>query len=263
MRLDGASQVMVIVGDPIAQVKSPAGITASLQEDGRNVVVVPVHVTQADLPGLLSGFDGMRNLDAILVTVPHKFACYRHCTTATPRAHALGAVSILRRNADGAWHGEMLDGQGFVDATCTHGCGIEGRTALLVGAGGAGSAIGLELLDRGVASLAVHDLDSNRRDSLVATLGQIYPGKVISGSADPSGFDIVAHASPCGMQPGDPLPIDVKGLRPTTFVGCVITAPPISPLVAAARELGCASSVGGDMFEAERLLMLDFLRGAR
>jgi shikimate dehydrogenase len=253
---------MVIVGDPIAQVKSPAGITAALQERGRNVVVIPVHVTEADLSDLLAGLDGMHNLDAILVTVPHKFACYRHCKTATPRAHALGAVSILRRNADGTWHGEMLDGQGFVDATCAHGCRIDGRTALLVGAGGAGSAIGLELLDRGAAGLAVHDIDAARRDRLVAKLAQHYPGKVGAGSAEPRGFDIVAHASPCGMQPSDPLPIDVAGLRPTTFVGCVITAPTVSPLVARARAMGCPSSVGGDMFQAERVPMLDFLQAA-
>lgn len=108
---------------------------------------------------------------------------------------------------------------------------------------------------------AVHDLEGARRDRLVAKLGQHYPGKVTAGSTDPSGFDIVAPASPCGMQPGDPLPIDVAGLRPTTFVGCVITAPVVSPLVAAARGLGCPSSVGGDMFQAERVLMLDFLQG--
>jgi shikimate dehydrogenase len=128
--------------------------------------------------------------------------------------------------------------------------------------GGAGSAIGLELLDRGAAGVAVHDIDPARRDRLVAKLAQRYPGKVAPGSADPRGFDIVAHASPCGMQAGDPLPVDVAGLLPATFVGCVITAPAVSPLVAAARELGCPSSVGGDMFQAERVLMLDFLQAA-
>ena len=43
------------------------------------------------------------------------------------------------------------------------------------------------------------------------------------------------------------------------FVGCVITAPAVSPLVAAARRLGCPTSTGGDMYEALQGSMVDFL----
>jgi shikimate dehydrogenase len=47
--LDGATRLHFIVGDPIAQVKSPGGVTRMLQDAGRNALVVPAHVVPADL----------------------------------------------------------------------------------------------------------------------------------------------------------------------------------------------------------------------
>ena len=82
---------------------------------------------------------------------------------------------------------------------------------------------------------------------------------ILVGSSDPDGFDLVANATPAGMKPGDPLPVDVAKLMPTTFVGCVITVPAVSPLVAAARRLGCPTSTGTDMYNALQSTMVDFL----
>jgi shikimate dehydrogenase len=69
----------------------------------------------------------------------------------------------------------------------------------------------------------------------------------------------VANATPAGMKAGDPLPVDVAKLAPSTFVGCVITAPAISPLVEAARRIGCPTSTGTEMYNALQSSMVDFL----
>ncbi|MBU6497120.1 MAG: shikimate dehydrogenase [Rhodospirillales bacterium] len=262
MNIDGATRLHIIVGDPIAQVKSPAGLTRALQQAGHNAVIVPVHVTPADLSALLGGIGLARNMDGIIVTIPHKFACYRHCATATARAHALEAVNVMRRNQDGTWHGEMLDGLGFVGGVRRQGGEPAGKRTLLVGAGGAGSAIGLALLDAGASHLDIHDADAARRDALIARLDAQFPGKVGAGSADPRGYQLIANATPAGMRPEDPSPVDLAGLDPAMFVGCVITAPAVAPWVAAARAKGCRGSVGIDMFEAEQQLMVDFLLAA-
>ena len=63
------------------------------------------------------------------------------------------------------------------------------------------------------------------------------------------------------MKPGDPLPVDVAKLSPSTFVGCVITVPEVSPIVEAARKLGCPTSTGTQMYQALQQSMLDFLLG--
>jgi shikimate dehydrogenase len=257
--ITGATRLNVIVGDPIAQVKSPAGMTAGFAERGHDGVVVPVRVAPADLDAFLTVADKLTNLDGIIVTVPHKFACRKHCASGTERADFLGAVNIMRRRKDGAWHGEMVDGLGFVGAVRAQGFDPAGKRALLVGAGGAGSAIALALVEAGVRELAIADADAERRDSLIVRLAARGPAKVVAGSDDPSGFDLVANATPAGMRPGDPLPVDASRLSPATFVGCVITVPAVSPIIAAARERGCRTSTGSEMYAALQNAMLDFL----
>ena len=57
-RLNGATRVHFIVGDPIAQVKSPAGVTQAYQARGHNAMVLPAHVAPAALAGWLGGGPG-------------------------------------------------------------------------------------------------------------------------------------------------------------------------------------------------------------
>jgi shikimate dehydrogenase len=259
LNLTGATRLNIIVGDPIKQVKAPGGMTRAFADRGHDGILVPVQVSVEDLGGFLAAADKLRNLDAIVVTVPHKFACFRHCKSATDRANFLGAANLMRRRPDGGWHGEMVDGVGFVGAVRAKGFDIEGKRALQIGAGGAGSAIALALVDAGVRELAIHDEDAARRDHLIVRLNALGKAKVVIGSPDPTGFDLVANATPAGMKDGDPLPVDVMRLSPSTFVGCVITVPAVSPVVEEARKLGCSTSTGTDMYQALQEPMLDFL----
>lgn len=259
--LSGETRVFVIIGHPIAQVKAPAGLTKGFAERGRNAIVVPIHVLPEDVDGFIAALGPIRNVDGIIATVPHKFATRRHCKTVSARARLLESTNVVRRDPDGAWYGDMTDGLGFVAAMMQTGARPQGQRALLVGAGGAGSAIGLQLLDSGVSELAIHDMDQGKRDALIAKLSGAHPGKVVAGSADPTGFGIVANATPMGMREGDPLPVDVGKLTADTFVGDVITVPEVSPMLEAARRIGCKTQTGVGMFLAQRELMLDFLEG--
>jgi shikimate dehydrogenase len=262
LSLSGETRVFVVIGDPIAQVKSPGAMTEAMIALGRNCVLVPMHVAAADFGRFMAGAAVARNLDGIIATVPHKFAAYAQCATATERAHFLRSANILRRNNDGSWHGDMSDGEGFVGGMRAAGCTPAGRRALLVGAGGAGSAIALSLLEAGVVELAVHDLDAARRDALLARLKERRGAAGIGpGSDDPSGYTLVANATPTGMRPDDPTPVRVDRLSPEMFVGEVITAPVVTPLLVAARRLGCPTQTGGGMYDAQLELMRDFLLG--
>jgi shikimate dehydrogenase len=60
------------------------------------------------------------------------------------------------------------------------------------------------------------------------------------------------------MQPGDPYPVQVDRLTAQMFVGDVITAPAVTLLVQAARDLGCRTQTGGGMFTAVCELMVEF-----
>ena len=257
----GATRLYVIIGDPIAQVKAPAGLTRELARRGRDWIVVPLQLTPADVGAGFSVLSCGRNVDGLIATVPHKFALASHCATLSARARFLGAVNVARRNADGSWHGDMLDGEGFTDAAARAGCRMQGARALLIGAGGAGSAIALSLLDRGVAKLAIHDIDADRRAALLARLADRFGDRVKQAAADASDLDLLVNATPVGMKADDPLPLDIAGLTETTFVGDVVTVPEITPLLAAARDRGCRIQTGIGMFESNIGLMADFFEG--
>ena len=259
LNLSGATRLNIIVGDPIAQVKAPHGVTQTFADRGHDGILVPVRVTSANLRDLLETATRIDNLDGIIVTVPHKFDCFKFCSTATERSRLLGSVNIMRRRPEGGWHGDTFDGLGFVGAVRANGRDPAGQRALLVGAGGAGSAIAMALVEAGVRSLAIHDNDVARRDKLIDKLKTLGRSEISAGSADPTGFDLIANATPLGMKPGDPYPIDVTQLKPEMFVGCVITSPAVSPLVQAARSRGCPTSTGIEMYNALQGLMVDFL----
>ena len=259
--LNGAMRLYPIVGDPIAQVKSPAGVSQGFAERNVDAICIPLHVTAADLSAFIEGFSRAHNVDGLIMTIPHKFAAYGLCATATPRAHVLGAVNVMRRNPDGRWHGEMVDGVAFVQAQIEGGAELKGARALLIGAGGAGTAIGLALIEAGVQELVVHDRDAGRVQTLVDRLANQGPANTSPGPADPTGFDLVCNATPAGMRDGDPLPVPADLLRPSMFVGDVITAPAVTPLLEAARTIGCKTQTGGAMFAAVQKLMIDFLLG--
>jgi shikimate dehydrogenase len=260
--LSGATRVFVIIGDPIAQVQSPGAITRDFVARGQNAVLVPAHVTAAEVDDYIRGASKARNLHGIVATVPHKFAAFRHCASTTERAGFLESVNVLRRDAQGRWHGDMTDGAAFVAGLRTAGCQPAGKRVLLVGAGGAGTAIALALLEAGVAELAIHDQDMARRDRLLARLAGRHSARLAAGSDDPTGFDIIAQATPAGMQPGDALPLQADRLTAAMFVGDVITSPEITPLLRAARALGCGTQTGIGMYAAGRAMIVDFLLGA-
>jgi shikimate dehydrogenase len=259
--LSGATRVYFIVGDPIAQVRSPAGVTAALRAAGRDAVVVPAHVAPTDLPAFFTAATQMQNVDGVIITVPHKFSATQYCASLSDEAAFLGAVNTLRRQADGTWHGGMFDGTGFVAALGDAGCDLKAKRALLVGAGGAGSAIGHALVNAGVASLAVRDSDAARTQALVARLSALKLGEVTiaDAAAGAESYEVVVNASPMGMRPDDPLPVDISRLAATTFVGDVVTKPPLTPLIEAARARGCKTVTGTQMFGRVCDRMVQFL----
>jgi shikimate dehydrogenase len=254
----GATRIYPIIGDPIAQAKSPSGLTRAFQDAGYDAIVVPLQVGPHAIQAVLRALDDAQNIDGIIATVPHKFAACAHATATSERAGLLGSANVLRRIPTGGWHADMTDGLSLVHAIQSAGGMIAERRALLVGAGGAGCAIGLELLNAGAAELAVHDVDAVRRDRLIALLNGVHPKRATVGSADPGGSDIVVNATPSGMCDEDTPPILLDRLQPHTFVGDVVTSPEMTPLLRAAKARGCGIQTGVGMFEAGTRLMFDF-----
>jgi len=260
--IDGQTRLFGIVGDPIFQVKSPGGITTKFFERGANAILVPMHVRPCDFDAFMAAMRGLLNLEGLVMTIPHKMSVVKHLDQMTDRVRFLGAANVIRRIAlGGGWAGDVTDGLGMVNALRSSGFDLRGKRALLVGAGGAGSAIALSLTEEGIAELAIHDTLSARRDSLVARLKE-QGRNVRVGTPDPSGFDLAINATPAGAKANDPLPIDAEKLTSGTFAADVITAPVRTRFLEVAAARGCRTQVGTSMFAGQVDLVAEYLLAA-
>jgi shikimate dehydrogenase len=142
----------------------------------------------------------------------------------------------------------MFDGSGFVRGAQRKGCMIAGARALVVGAGGVGSAIAASLAAAGLREIGLFDVTAASAEALGERLRAYYPTLgVTTGSNDPANWDIVVNATPLGMKPGDALPVDPDRLAAGTFVGEVVMKEDFTPLLQAAQARGCRVQLGTDM----------------
>lgn len=261
VQLNGSTRVFYVVGDPISQVRSPEHLTRIFSRREFNAVLVPAHVEQKSLGHFLAAAADMKNVDGIAVTIPHKFSAFEYCASSSKRATFTKAANVLRKLENGDWTGDNIDGVGFIAAAEAKGFQVSGKRGLLVGCGGAGSAIAYETLFQGAASLRLYDVNVDRLRSLHSALKSQFPNRVEIGNSDPSGMDFIFNSTPMGMNSKDPFPVDVEKLDASQFCGCVITSPEISPWLVIARDKGCNILTGAQMFDAQSERLADFLMG--
>lgn len=256
--LDGATRLHFVVGDPIAQVKSPEAITKALRDRGLNAICVPAHVAPNNLAVFYQSCRAMQNVDSIMVTIPHKIPSTIYCDALSKRSAFLGSVNVIRRTAEG-FSGDMLDGIGYVAALREKGCAVAGKRALLCGLGGAGGAIAHALVCNGVNELAVFDADAQRQNDMITRLNALGQANVTIGSRNLTGFDIAINATPTGMKEDDPLPFDINTCPQNLWAGDVITKPVETAWITQARQQGAKVVIGMDMYAKVRDLLVDFI----
>jgi len=218
------------------------------EQKGIDAVVVPMGVRADDYPATMKSVFRFTNIRGALVTMPHKVTTVELLDEVTTTVKVAGSCNAILKRADGTLLGDMFDGTGFTRGLKHKGFVCEGARCLVVGAGGVGSAIAASLAAEGVGSIAVFDSNDASSGGLAARLSRHYPRLMVRvGSNDPTGYDLVVNATPLGMRQGDPLPLDVTRLAPSTFVGEVVMKTEITPLLRAARGRGCRIQIGTDM----------------
>ena len=255
----GNTALIAHIGFPTHAFKSPQIYNPYFEQAGIDAVVVPMACRADDYAALLRPLFALDNLRGALITMPHKIATTGLVDVLSPAARIAGACNAVRRDASGRLVGDMFDGEGFVRGLRRKGCALPGASALVVGAGGVGSAIAASLAVAGVGTLALHDVDPAAARSLVERLRSHYPAlSVHAGSNDPAGFDIVVNATPMGMNDGDPLPLDVARIERHAFVGEVVMKREMTAFLKAAQARGCRFQVGTDMLFEQIPAYLEF-----
>ena len=264
MLVQGSTRVTLIIGHPVAQVSSPALFNCRFEELGLDHVMIPADIAPARLDLFLSLLRGWNNADGCVVTIPHKRAVVEHLDELTARARRLRAVNVIRRMPDGRLSGDNVDGLGFLNAARTHGFDPNGRQALIIGAGGAGSAIADALCTGGIRHLTVTDVDPERAAWLASVLGAVFPSVAFAASAedDLGRFDLVANASPVGMGETEELPIpapSIESIRADALVADVVTKPAMTPFLRLARQGGRTIQLGPETAAGQTSLLGRFI----
>jgi shikimate dehydrogenase len=253
MQITGTTRCYPILGHPIAQVRTVPAINAYFAAQAIDAVMFPMEIAPERIDAVLEEMRGWSNCGGASVTVPHKQAAFRACDRLTDRARQVGAVNIIRRNEDGTLSGDMTDGLAFVEALGRNGIVVSGRTLLVAAAaGGAGSAIAQALAEAGAARLCLVDPSGERLRPLAARLAADFPACAIEqGWPEEALIDVAVNASPVGMRPGDPLPIDLDRLPPRAAVCDVITKPAMTPLLVEAVRRGHRVQDGNEMADVQ------------
>jgi shikimate dehydrogenase len=129
----------------------------------------------------------------------------------------------------------------------------------LLGAGGAGSAIGVAVGFERPASLRIFDVDAACAEALAARVVAASPGVPVSaGPPDTADIDVLLNASPVGMLDDPRLPLAVTALPQRLIVFDAIVKPERTPLLLLAERCGCATVYGREMMRGQIARMVDF-----
>jgi len=246
--ITGKTTLVAHLGYPTEAFKAPMIYNPYFDQAGIDAVVVPMGITPEDYPAFLRTLFRLTNIRGALVTMPHKVVTATLLDEVTPTVRIAGSCNAIRKREDGSLLGDMFDGTGFVRGVERKGRPLAGARALVVGAGGVGSAIAASLAAAGAGTIGVFDAYPAMAEALADRLREHYPKLTVrTGSNDPEGYDVVVNATPLGMKEGDALPVDVARITPGTFVGEVVMKEEFTPFLRAAMEKGCPVQVGTDM----------------
>lgn len=247
-----------VIGDPIAQSKSPAIHGFWLEKAGIEADYRRERVT----PDALESYLAARRADPLWrgcnVTMPHKQAILPHLDRLDLQATRIGAVNTVLRNADGSLTGFNTDSAGFLEPL-RHSLADRHlfRMARILGTGGAARAIVAGLADHGF-TLVLAGRDRSKAQALLDELAPRGEHHAIDLShfADPTDFafddregvlDLVVNASPLGMRGQPTLAFDWSHAPPGSIAYDIVTNPARTAFLSAARDAGHATIDGISM----------------
>lgn len=201
------------------------------------------------LPALLDEAE-QRGFAGLNITYPSKQAVIPLLHALAPEARALHSVNtVLFR--DGKRIGHNTDWWGFAESFKRGMSDVNTDAVVLVGAGGAGAAVGYAMLKMGSRTLTVHDMDGSRATALVERMSELFPDRRIEVCRDlPVALaraNGLIHATPTGMRKHPGIPVPTESLRPPLWVSEIVYVPLLTELVATARKHGCRTLDGGGM----------------
>lgn len=262
--VSGTTDVYLILGDPVEQVRAPESFNLIFARLGIDAVLVPAHVAPEHLETFVRAAFLTKNIKGMWVAIPHKAPMTGLLDTCSELGRIAGAVNGIRCTGEGRIDGGLFDGKGFIASLEWFNIAYAGKRALIIGAGGGASAIGASLACGGAAScsdVALFDPVPGKAGEVAARIAASTQCKATVkavASNDPAGYDLVINASPLGMKTGDPMPCDVARMQPHAALVDILMKNQPTPVVRAARARGLVAQPGFEMMIQQVPLYLEF-----
>lgn len=242
-----------VIGDPIAHSKSPAIHNFWLEKLGIEAEYRKTHVKPEELAAYFLKRRADPDWLGCNVTIPHKVAVMDYVTDPGNVGDIIGAMNTIACETGGPLIGTNTDAGGFL-APLQH-AGFRGKSACIIGAGGAARAILYALSQIGVRDITITVRDSAKGQALLDRAG--FKGAVIGMDASLPSVDLLVNSSPLGMAGKPPLEIDLAPLSQNSVVYDIVYAPLDTPLLVQARERGLATIDGLEMLIGQAALAFD------
>ena len=260
MEISGQTRLFGLVGDPVAQARSPSLFNDLFERSSVDAACVAFEVKDGDLAAFFAGAKTVGNIDGLFITTPHKRGIAPLLDGLTPTSQSLNSVNVARRERDGRWRGAMFDGLGCVLGLRSAGIDLNGRRVLVLGCGGAGRAIGLALAMADAKSITLLDKDPSASTSLADLIKADYPATAVATEmVSDTGHDVFINASTLGMKAGDPSPFPSDWLSPGSVVVDLVTEPNGSPLGEVVRIASCKMFGGSLVHQGQAVFAAQYV----
>jgi 3-dehydroquinate dehydratase/shikimate dehydrogenase len=262
-QINAETEVYGVIADPVGHSLSPQIHNAAFEQLKLNKVYIPIRVPREDLSRFIDDAAAW-NIKGLSVTIPHKEEVIKKLTDAENAVRGIGAVNTVIFEGQKRF-GHNTDYRAAIDSLEAAIGGpaeveqrVQGKTALVLGAGGVGKAIVYGLLRRG-ANVVVSDGLAKQ----ALALAQRFECRSVEWAARHTiQADLLFNCTPIGMHPNvDETPFEKHHLRPAMIIFDAVYNPENTLLVKEARSRNCTVVTGVDMFVRQACLQFELFTG--
>ena len=246
-----------VIGDPIAQSKSPLIHKFWLDALGMAGAYRRAHIKSEDLAAYLTGRRTDPDWRGCNVTIPHKVAVMDLVDDPGNVRGTIGAMNTIVRQPDGSVIGTNTDAAGFYAPLAE--TDLTGAPVVVIGAGGAARAVLFALARAGVGHVTILNRSPLKAMGLLATFG--LKGEVLGLDAQLPPAALLVNSSSLGMTGQPPLDLDLSPLPGDAIVYDLVYAPLQTGLLKAAEARGLGSVDGLDMLIGQAALAFELFFG--
>lgn len=265
--ISGKTKVVGLLGWPVEHTMSPHIQNAAFSAAGLDYVYIALPVKPEDLPKAVAGLKSL-GFSGVNVTVPHKVSIMPFLDALDRSAQLVGAVNTIVFSG-GKATGYNTDMPGFVNSLLAENVAINGKRAVLIGAGGAARAVVHGFLENGAAMVTVGARDGAKAISFATSFEQ--RGKVQGCDWRQAEFDdalrrcdILVNCTPVGMYPRveEEVPLEWEMLNPAAVVCDLIYNPTVTSFLARAAAAGHKTVGGAGMLVEQGIAAFTLWTGA-